>query len=65
MPSSVVLAIHYDPASATLKIVFVSGTVYEYRNVPGKIYKAMKAAPSKGIYFNKHIKEKYPFEKIK
>ncbi len=33
MPSSVVSAIEYDAQSATLRIVFVSGMVYDYKEV--------------------------------
>jgi len=53
----------YDPASASLTIVFVSGLVYKYRNVPQEIYDKMKRSFSKGIFFNDHIKGIYDFEK--
>ena len=65
MPSSVVSSFHYDPASATLRIIFVSGMVYDYKNVPGEIYEAIKTAGSKGRYLNKYIKGHYTFKKIK
>ena len=65
MPSSVIAAMNYDPASATLRIIYVSGMIYDYKNVPEKIYKAMKAASSKGAYLNRHIKGNYEFEKLK
>lgn len=65
MPSSVVAAIRYDQASATLRIIFVSGMVYDYRNVPEDVYKAMKAASSKGTFLNRFIKGHYAFKKIK
>ena len=47
-----------------LKIVFVSGIVYEYKNVPEKVYRAMKVSGSKGIYFNRKIKGKFEFDKV-
>jgi len=65
MPSSVIAAMHYDPGSATLRIIYVSGMVYDYKNVPEKIYKAMKSAGSKGTYLNRYIKGNYEFEKVK
>jgi hypothetical protein len=65
MPSSVVLAMHYDPDSATLRIIFVSGMIYDYKNVPAEKYEAMKTSDSKGRYLNKFIKGYYPFKKIK
>jgi hypothetical protein len=64
MPSSVVAHIRYDPDTATLRIVYVSGMVYDYKNVPGKVYEAMKNALSKGKYLNRYIKGKYDFEKV-
>ncbi len=64
MPSTVISAFHYDPATAAMRIIFVSGNVYEYKNVPEKIYKEMKASGSKGSYFNIHIKDRYAFEKL-
>jgi hypothetical protein len=65
MPSSVVAAIKYDPRSSTLRVIYVSGMVYDYKNVPEEVYIAMKTAFSKGTFLNQHIKGKYEFEKIK
>jgi hypothetical protein len=65
MPSSVVSNMHYDAATSTLRIFFVSGRIYDYKDVPEKIFNEMKAAFSKGIYFNQHIKDCYQFEKIR
>jgi uncharacterized Fe-S cluster-containing MiaB family protein len=64
MPSSVVAAIKYDEITSTLRVVYVSGSVYDYKEVPEKIYKEMKTAFSKGEFLNKHIKPNYEFEKI-
>lgn len=64
MPSSVVAHMRYDPATATLRIVYVSGMVYDYKKVPGKVYEAMQKATSKGKYLNRYIKGKYDFEKV-
>ena len=65
MPSSVVAAIKYDEITSTLRVVYVSGSVYDYKEVPEKIFKEMKTAFSKGEFLNKHIKPNYEFEKIK
>lgn len=64
MPSSVISAILYDAQSATLRIIFLSGMVYDYKKVPQEIYNEMKTSGSKGTYLNKHIKGNYEFEKI-
>jgi hypothetical protein len=64
MPSSVVAAIKYDIVSATLRVTYISGLVYDYKSVPEEIYLAMKASISKGAFLNEYIKGKYEFSKI-
>jgi len=65
MPSSVVAAIRYNPKTSTLRIIYVSGDVYDYKDVPEKVYEEMKAATSKGTYLNKKIKTRFEFEKVR
>jgi len=55
---------HYDKDTATLRIIFVSGLIYDYKNVPEEVYHAMKTSGSKGTYLNKHIKGHYEYEKV-
>ena len=64
MPSTVISAFNYHPGTSTLRVVFVSGTEYEYRNVPEEIYHDMKKAFSKGTFLNKYIKGFYKYTKI-
>jgi hypothetical protein len=64
MPSSVVSAMQYDALTSTLRIIFVSGSIYEYKGVPESVYEDMKAADSKGTYLNRQIKGKYLFKKV-
>lgn len=65
MPSTVVAFMRYNPDTATLRVFFVSGMVYDYKNVPEEEYIRMKTSGSKGTYLNKYIKGKYEFEKVK
>jgi len=65
MPSSVVAAIKYDVNSTTLRVIYVSGAVYDYKKVPEEVYNEMKKAFSKGEFLNKQIKPNFDFEKIK
>lgn len=62
MPSSVIAHFIYQAATETLIITFVSGLVYAYNEVPEEIYLGLKNSKSKGIYFNKFIKDHYHFE---
>ena len=64
MPSSVVAAMRYNPKTSTLRIIYVSGDVYDYKDVPEKVYEEMKASASKGTYLNKKIKTRFNFEKV-
>lgn len=38
--------------------------VYDYKKVPEKVYKKMKAATSKGTFLNHYIKGKYDYKKV-
>ncbi|MBK8364902.1 MAG: KTSC domain-containing protein [Bacteroidetes bacterium] len=64
MPSSVIKTYHYDPETKELKIVFVSGLIYKYREVPEEIFLRMKGYTSKGAFLNKFIKRNFVFERI-
>lgn len=65
MPSSVIAAIKYNVAAATLRLIYVSGSVYDYLQVPPEVYEAMRRATSKGRYLNRHIKGRYAYTQIK
>jgi KTSC domain-containing protein len=65
MPSSVVAGIMYDKLSNTLRVTYVSGMIYDYKDVPEEIYTALKTSFSKGVFLSKYVKGKYEFEKIK
>ena len=62
--SSNVAAIGYDPATQTLEVAFVNGSVYQYYNVPEQMYKNFVSAPSKGRFLNTDIRDRYPYSRI-
>ena len=64
MPSTVIAGFLYNAKTATLRINFVSGLIYEYKKVPERIFTAMQKAKSKGIFFNRYIKGHYDFSKV-
>ncbi len=55
----------YDAATCTLQIKFHSGGLYEYYNVPYAVYQGLMNAPSHGKYFHQHIKDVYPYKKLR
>ncbi len=61
MPSTVIRAFHYHAAQRRLEILFRTGRRYSYDNVPPDTFEAMKAAFSKGAFFNAHIRDKYRY----
>jgi hypothetical protein len=65
MPSSVVATFSYNKPKAILRVVFLSGKVYDYMHVPEKVYEEMKDSGSKGTFLNLRIKGAYPFKKVK
>ncbi|WP_428683106.1 KTSC domain-containing protein [Reyranella sp.] len=63
MPSTVIRSYHYDRRRRELDVVFQSRRRYTYQGVPQETYDAMKAAFSKGEFFNRHIRDHFPFER--
>lgn len=64
MPSAVIKSYSYDPATQIFEVLYHSGKVYQYLDVPESEYRQFKATMVKGIWFNRHIKNKYPFKEV-
>lgn len=58
--SSMVLAVGYDKALREMEVVFSSGAVWRYQNVPHRVYRELLASDSKGSYMNACIIGVYP-----
>lgn len=63
--SSNIRSIGYDPASRTLEVEFNSGGVYQYFDVPESVYQDFMQATSKGSYFHRYIKGRYPYRRVR
>jgi len=61
MRSTVIRSYSYDSSRRELDIVFQTRRRYRYRQVPVATYAAMNAAPSKGAFFNRHIRGRFEF----
>jgi len=59
--SSAISSVGYDDRSAVLEVEFSSGAVYDYLNVPEKVYRALLKAPSKGSFVSRRVRDRYPF----
>ncbi len=62
--SSNIVSIGYDEATETLEIEFLSGTVYQYYNVPINMYEQLMQEGSKGRFLNTYIKNAYPYSRV-
>jgi hypothetical protein len=62
--SALLVAVGYDETSEVLQLEFRSHAVYRYFGVPGSVYAALVAAPSKGGYFNGAIRGHFPYSLI-
>ncbi len=50
----------YDPVERKMKIKFKHGhTIYTFCEVPKEIFDGLLNAPSKGRYYDCHIRDKY------
>ena len=65
MPSSVIRRYQYDNDSRTLRVVFVSGAVYDYFDVPPEVADAFAAVRSKGEFFGRVVRPFFEFEKVR
>lgn len=64
--SSNLASIGYDASQNILEIEFHSGGIYQYFNVPERVYSGLMAASSHGSYFDSHVKKAgYRFRKIR
>ena len=64
MPSTVIRRFAYDPDRHQLWVEFVTGRRYVYSAVPEEEVQAMREAFSKGVYFNKHIRDRYAYREL-
>lgn len=59
--STTLLALAYDDAGEILQLEFRSRSIYHYYGVPVAVYEALLGAASKGSYFNRVIRGRFPY----
>ncbi|MBU2599502.1 KTSC domain-containing protein [bacterium] len=62
--SSNIEGIGYSEDTQILRVEFLSGAIYEYKNVPIMEFEQLKNASSAGSYLHRNIKNNYPYEKV-
>lgn len=62
--STSLATVAYDAERAVLQVEFRDRTMYQYIDVPRKIYKDLCQAESKGVHFNQHIRNRFAYIKL-
>lgn len=62
--SSSVAEVGYAMESMVLEVLFHSGSVYQYFDVPEVVFAEMLQAESIGRFLNEHIKDNYRYTKL-
>ena len=61
--SQTLVAALYDSAQEKLRLDFCDGSRYVYYEVAPGLFRSLIDAPSKGRFFNQHIRGRLPFVK--
>lgn len=61
--SSLLSSVGYS-SDQTLELKFRSGLTYRYFTVPATVVEGFLAAESKGAYFNRHVRNCFPYQRL-
>jgi hypothetical protein len=64
LDSTTLAAAAYDDRRVTLELDFWDGTRYAYSGVTPTLYRDLLRATSKGSFFNRHIRGRFPYIKM-
>ena len=59
--STTLATVAYDKARELLQLEFRSRAIYQYFGVAAAVHEALLGAPSKGSYFNRFIRGRFPY----
>ena len=59
--STTLATVAYEEARGLLRLEFRSQAIYSYFGVPKAVHEGLLRAPSKGSYFNRVIRGRYPY----
>lgn len=62
--STNIVSIGYDSDTSVLEIEFYSREVYQYTNIPQRLFDDFMTSQSLGRYFAQNIKGKFSFRKM-
>lgn len=62
--STTLAAVAFDPSRHCLQVQFRDGSCYKYTAVPSAVFQALLTAESKGGFFNRVLRGKFPFVRL-
>ena len=62
--STTLVTVSYDDTRELLQLEFCSRAVYRYFSVPAAVHQSLLDASSKGRYFNRAIRDHFPYRLI-
>jgi hypothetical protein len=62
--SSNIAEIGYDEPRRVLEVLFKTGSIYQYFDVPPQEHKALMQASSQGQYLNANIKGRFRYARV-
>lgn len=65
LDSTILVAAAYDSSSEQLELDLRDGTRYVYSGVALGLYQDLLGAASKGIFFNRYIRNHFPYAKLR
>ena len=57
-------SVGYDPEAEALEVEFRSGRVYVYSGVPAGVHEWLVRVADKGSFFNRMIRDRYPWRDV-
>jgi hypothetical protein len=64
LESSTIALVGYDLTQGLLQREFCSRAIYHYFGVPVGVHEALLEAPSKGSYFKRAIRGRFPYRRL-
>ena len=61
--SSLLASVGYS-IDATLDLEFRTGAIYRYFAVPQAVFEGLIAADSKGVYFNRKVRDRFRYQQL-
>ena len=57
--------LEYNEVERRLRLGLRSEEVYDFLQVPPEVYQRLLATDSKGRYFNEHIRNRFPYRRLR